>query len=136
MLSKFWSAADFVHKRKKKSHLPVCVSNFKTFSNPSSPPQAMKPWSLFQEIHLNRTLPGIAIWKRNILHLYIVLRIVFYFKILYLNTSKTPMIAHKIKTCCYQQISTCKKRQKANRIASTTEIVQHLRNGKSNICST
>lgn len=30
-------------KEKKKSHLPVCVSNFKTFSNPSSPPQAMKP---------------------------------------------------------------------------------------------
>lgn len=62
------------------AHLPVCVSNFKTFSNPSSPPQAMKPWSLFQEIHLNRTLPGIAIWKRSILYLYTAITIMFYFK--------------------------------------------------------
>lgn len=44
-------------------HLPVCVSNFKTFSNPSSPPQAMNPWSLFQDIHFSFTLLGIEIWK-------------------------------------------------------------------------
>lgn len=45
------------------THLPVCVSNFKTFSNPSSPPQAMNPWSLFQDTHFSFTLLGMAIWK-------------------------------------------------------------------------
>lgn len=45
------------------THLPVCVSNFKTFSNPSSPPHAMNPWSLFQDMHFSFTLLGMAIWK-------------------------------------------------------------------------
>lgn len=46
-------------------HLPVCVSNLKTFSNPSSPPHAMNPWSLFQDIHFSFTLLGTAICNRN-----------------------------------------------------------------------
>ena len=39
------------------------VSSFKTFKRPSSPPQAMWPWSLFQEIHFSLVLLGMAIWN-------------------------------------------------------------------------
>lgn len=46
-------------------HLPVCVSNLNTLSNPSSPPQAMNPWSLFQDMHFSFTLLGTAICNKN-----------------------------------------------------------------------
>ena len=39
------------------------VSSLRTFKRPSSPPQAMWPWSLFQEIHFSLVLLGIAIWN-------------------------------------------------------------------------
>lgn len=41
--------------------LPDCVSSFSTFSRPSSPPQAMQPWSLFHDTHFRWMLFGIAI---------------------------------------------------------------------------
>lgn len=64
-MSKSHRTNDFLSSSKILAyvHLPVCVSNFKTFSNPSSPPQAMNPWSLFQDIHFSFTLLGIEIWK-------------------------------------------------------------------------
>lgn len=48
-----------------KNSIPVWVSSFRTFKSPSSPPHAMKPWSLFHDTHFNLMLFGIAICKEE-----------------------------------------------------------------------